>query len=168
MSSNGDAPVAASTDASGPLASSTNASGSLAVVLHAVADHAAEADALLRGVPGVLALADRPALILAVEARLDQLDAFVTTSEARIEHGQATSGPGESADIEETNAALIRVKDVLWALRRDRLRTAAAVSALAGRDGGARALAGFCVVFGFKSYVGFSSVGFVGAARSSS
>ncbi len=76
------------------------------MVLHAVADHAAEADALLRGVPGVLALADRPALILAVEARLDQLDAFVTTSEARIEHGQATSGPVESADIEETNAAL--------------------------------------------------------------
>ena len=36
-------------------------------------------------------------------------------------------------------------RDVLWALRRDRLRTAAAVSALAGREAGEAALAGFLV-----------------------
>ena len=135
-----DDALSASSDESSPLASSTNASGSLAVVLDAVAGHAAAADALLRGVPGVLALADRPALTLAVEARLDQLDAFVATREALVEEGQGTSGPLETADIEETNAALVRAKDVLWALRRDRLRTAAAVSALAGRDGGRQRL----------------------------
>ena len=130
----------------GALAASSDASGSLAMVLDAVADHATVADGLLRGVPGVLALADRPALILAVEARLDQLDAFVATRETLVEEGEGTSGRLEIADIEETNAALVRAKDVLWALRRDRLRTAAAVSALAGRDGRTSTLAGFYAV----------------------
>ncbi|HEY8094140.1 MAG TPA: glucosamine-6-phosphate synthase, partial [Acidimicrobiales bacterium] len=105
-----------------------------------VADRAAQADGLLRGVPGVLALADRPALTAAIEARLDQLDAYVVAEEARVD-AEAT-GP----DVERANAALVRVKDVLWALRRDRLRTAEAVSDLAGRDAPANALAGFLSV----------------------
>ena len=128
------------------LAASSDDGSPVAAVLDAVAGHATMADELLRGVPGVLALADRPALVLAVEARLDQLDAFVATREALVEEGQGTSDPLETADIEETNAALVRAKDVLWALRRDRLRTAAAVSALAGRDGRTSALAGFYAV----------------------
>ena len=139
-----DAAVLAALD--GALAASSDDGSPVAAVLDAVAGHAAVADGLLRGVPGVLALADRPALILAVEARLDQLDAFVATREALVEEGQGTSEPLETADIEETNAALVRAKDVLWALRRDRLRTAAAVSALAGRDGRTSALAGFYAV----------------------
>ena len=77
----------------------------------------------------MLALADRPSLIAAIEARLDQLDAYVAGEEARVEDADAT-GP----DVERANAALVRAKDVLWALRRDRLRTAAAVSDLAGRE----------------------------------
>ena len=67
-------------------------------------------------------------------------------SQAQIEQGHGSSGSLVVADVEETNAALVRAKDVLWALRRDRLRTAAEVSALAGRDGGASALAGFYAV----------------------
>ena len=96
---------------------------------------------LLRGVPGVRALADRPSLVAAIEARLDQLDAFVAGEEARVEDADA-----DGLDVERTNAALVRAKDVLWALRRDRLRTAAAVSALAGREAGEAALAGFLSV----------------------
>jgi glucosamine--fructose-6-phosphate aminotransferase (isomerizing) len=130
----------------GALAMTAVGDRGVASVLDTVADHVAKADALLRGVPGVLALADRPALVLAVESRLDQLDAFVAAREAQIEDGTAGALPLGIADIEETNAALVRAKDALWAMRRDRLRTAAAVSALAGRDGGASALAGFYAV----------------------
>ena len=117
------------------------AAGSPTVTLACMAAEAAVADALLRGVPGVRALADRPSLVAAIEARLDQLDAFVAGEEARVEDADA-----DGLDVERTNAALVRAKDVLWALRRDRLRTAAAVSALAGRDAGEAALAGFLSV----------------------
>ena len=123
---------------------STNASGSLAVALDAGRATPIVADGLLRGVPGVLALADRPAWSLAVEARFDQLDALRGHQGGPGRGGPGDAGPLKTADIEETNAALVRAKDVLWALRHDRLRTAAAASALAGRDGrGRRALAGF-------------------------
>jgi glucosamine--fructose-6-phosphate aminotransferase (isomerizing) len=112
----------------------------LTSALDSVADWGAQADGLLRGVPGVLALADRPSLTSAIEARLDQLDAYVLSEEARVD-AEAT-GP----DVERANAALVRAKDVLWALRRDRLRTADAVSDLAGRGAPASALAGFLSV----------------------
>jgi glutamine---fructose-6-phosphate transaminase (isomerizing) len=113
----------------------------LADALTAVAVRASEADRLLRGVPGVLALADHPSLVVAIEARLDRLEAFVATQETRVESDQLTG-----SDIETANAALVRAKDVLWAIRRDRLRTAAAVADLAGRDAGASILAGFTAV----------------------
>jgi glutamine---fructose-6-phosphate transaminase (isomerizing) len=113
----------------------------LAAVLAAVADRAGEADRLLRGVPGVLALADHPTLLAAIEERLDRLEAFVDGQESRIESDELTG-----ADVETANAALIRAKDVLWAIRRDRLRTAAAVADLAGRDAPSSVVAGFTAV----------------------
>ena len=48
--------------------------------------------------------------------------------------------------MEQLNAALVRAKDALWALRHDRLRTARAVADLAGRDATPSALAGFAAV----------------------
>ena len=84
-------------------------------------------------------MADRPSVVAAIEVRLDELDGFVVAHESRVEEDLA----GGAADIETTNSALVRAKDVLWALRHDRLRTAAAVSDLAGRDAGPAALAGF-------------------------
>jgi glucosamine--fructose-6-phosphate aminotransferase (isomerizing) len=109
--------------------------------LDAMTAHAQEVDRLLRGVPGVLALVDHPTLVAAIEARLDRLDAFVVAQDALIEAGDATS-----SDIEAANAALVRAKDVLWVIRHDRLRTAAAVGDLAGRDGAPAAVAAFYAV----------------------
>ena len=43
----------------------------------AVTNTLAEIDALLKGLPGLIALVDRPQLVAAITARLDQLDAFV-------------------------------------------------------------------------------------------
>ena len=48
--------------------------------------------------------------------------------------------------VEETNAAIIRLRDAAWALRNDRLRTARAVEALAGRDAPVSALQGYLLV----------------------
>ena len=109
--------------------------------LAAMAIGAGEADRLLRGEPGVLALVDHPSLVAAVEARLDRLDAFVLAEEARIEASEPTG-----SDIEAANAALVSAKDVLWAIRQDRLRTAAAVADLAGRDAGGASVAAFYAV----------------------
>src|SRR5437763_1231359 len=81
----------------------------------AVARHAAEADRLLRGVPGVRALLGRPELAAAITARLDVLDRRITASEERLE---AEDGP---AEVEAVNAALVTARDALWAIRADGL-----------------------------------------------
>src|SRR5262249_45201413 len=53
---------------------------------------------------------------------------------------------GDGSDIEAANVALVKCKDVLWAVRHDRLRTVARVTDLAGRDAGPAALGAFTAV----------------------
>ena len=100
-------------------------------------------DEALRGLPGVLALVGRIDVVAAIESRLDQLDAFCTSVEAVLD----TNVAGLSAELLETaNAELIDLKDVLWALRHDRLRSIAAVESLAGRDARPAELAGYLAI----------------------
>ncbi len=102
-----------------------------------------DVDRRLRGVPGVLALAGHPELVAAMTARLDGLDLVVQ----QLERGLESNGADEAPDgMEALNAKLVRVKDALWALRQDRLRTARAVADLAGREATSAALAGFTAV----------------------
>ncbi|HEX9259369.1 MAG TPA: glucosamine-6-phosphate synthase, partial [Acidimicrobiales bacterium] len=101
------------------------------------------ADALLRGVPGVEALVAERGLEAEMVARLDRLDAAVDAVERELEAGEADSTPEQ---IELCNAALVRARDALWALRHDRLRTAHAVVGLARRDAGPASLAAFSAV----------------------
>lgn len=101
----------------------------------------ADVDRLLHGVPGVLALAGRAELIAGITARLDQLDARIADREASLEDASLTAD-----DIETVNAELIAARDAVWAVRKDRLGTAAAVDHLAGRDAGPAALAGYLAV----------------------
>ena len=109
----------------------------------AVAEAAAEVDAALRGLPGVLALADRHELVASIEVRLDQLGAYSEAVEAAL----ADDVAGLDADaLERANGASIRLRDVLWAIRRDRLRTAREVAALAGRDASVSARAGYLAI----------------------
>jgi glutamine---fructose-6-phosphate transaminase (isomerizing) len=110
--------------------------------LTAAADSLTIADSLLKGVPGVCALLDRHELAAAITARLDQIDARVSAAETALE--SATELLPDQ--IEATNAELIAVRDALWALRRDRLRTADAVAALAGRGAGPAAVAAYLAV----------------------
>ncbi|MCU1361641.1 MAG: glmS, partial [Ilumatobacteraceae bacterium] len=99
-------------------------------------------DRLLHGVPGVQAMVGNLDLTTAITARLDRLDARVVATDALIE-----AGAGMSADeIEVAAAQLIDVRDALWAVRHDRLRTAVEVGKLAGRDAGLASVAGYLAV----------------------
>src|SRR5829696_4474621 len=105
-----------------------------------VAGHVGVADRLLRGVAGVSVLATRPELRAAVIARLDVLDARADEVERHLETLDVP------AELEAGNAALVELRDALWAVRRDRLRAADAVADLAGRHAGRAALAAFTAV----------------------
>jgi len=86
-------------------------------------------DAALRGSAGVTALLASPqhadAIDLAVAALEEEAKRFEVTAD---EGGLGLTGP----QLEAFNAALVRLKDATWAVRRDRLRTAGEVAALAG------------------------------------
>jgi glucosamine--fructose-6-phosphate aminotransferase (isomerizing) len=97
----------------------------------------------LRGLPGVLALVGHVDLVAAITARLDQLDAATSEIERRLD---ANTDELHADDLERANAELIDLKDVLWAIRHDRLRTTGAVEALAGRDAPTSALGGYLAV----------------------
>ncbi|MEY2554060.1 MAG: hypothetical protein QOC57_1920, partial [Ilumatobacteraceae bacterium] len=99
-------------------------------------------DELLKGVPGVCALIGRYELATGIVARLDQLEARAAEIEARIESDHSLD-PDEH---ERIAAELIELRDATWAIRQDRLRTARAVEALAGRDSSTAAIAGYFAV----------------------
>ncbi len=100
-----------------------------------------QADRLLRGAPGVTALADRHEIVAAITARLDQLDAWIDELDADLEAARL-----DADELERLNGEAIAVRDVLWAVRHDRLRTAREVAALAGRDAGVGAIGGYLAV----------------------
>ncbi|MGA1554811.1 MAG: SIS domain-containing protein [Ilumatobacteraceae bacterium] len=106
----------------------------------AAAARAAGVDALLRGVPGVSLLADHE-VADAILARLDELDAAADASDRRLD-----SDDLDPDEIEQRAAASIALRDVSWALRNDRLRTAREVLALAGRDADPGALSGYLAI----------------------
>ena len=114
---------------------------SLATVVAGLADQVAEADRLLRGTPGIRALlADR-----SLAASIDGLVADATAALAACE-AELDAEPTDPARLEATNAAVIDLKDALWAVQRDRLRTARAVADLAGPDPSTAAIEAFASV----------------------
>ena len=98
------------------------------------AERVAAIDALLRGVPGVQALLATASLTRPSTRICGELDADGRDVRATLD---ATRGRGRRRS-EDVNAALVRLKDAVWAVRRDRLRTARAVGDLAGADAGPR------------------------------
>ena len=86
----------------------------------------AEADALLRGVPGLRLLLAEPSLGPALVHYCDELLAAVEQEEQRLEQ----DGTLSTSQLEARNQALIAVRDGVWAITRDRLRAAEVVSRL--------------------------------------
>ena len=101
-------------------------------------------DRALRGAPGVRALIGDPAAALVVEHRVEQLTATLDAVEADLDGplGAALA----AAELEAVNGALVRARDAVWAVGRDRLRTARAVGDLAGPDPSIAALEGYLSV----------------------
>lgn len=97
-----------------------------------------ELNALLLGVPGAIALIESAGLASEISAQLqplvDRLDAL---------SAQAATGATVNEDL---NAARRKVKDVLWAVLRDRLSVPEGIRALGGSAGSASVIAALCSV----------------------
>ena len=87
--------------------------------------------------PGLRSLVGDHVAASRIAARIDSVDDRCTQIEALLD-GAGTSAP---ADLEATNAALIRCKDAAWAIGRDRLRAARQVASLAEAEMGTAGLA---------------------------
>ena len=94
----------------------------------AVSTRLAEADALLRGVPGLRLLLAESSLGPALVHHCGELLAAVEQEEQRLEQDGSLS----TKQLEARNQALIAVRDGVWAITRDRLRAAEVVSHLNG------------------------------------
>lgn len=105
--------------------------------LDEVAGRLAEADALLRGTPGVRALLADGGLVAGLEAALSELAGAIAALDSRLDDVLADR---PTAEQEEIAAALVAVRDGAWAIGRDRLRTARAVAGLAGLSAGRAAI----------------------------
>lgn len=100
------------------------------------------ADELLRGVPGLRLLLSDPGLVETLRHHGAQTLALVEAEERRIEAGTGLA----TARVEATNQALIRVRDAVWSITRDRLRAVEVVAGLAGSTRTAGALEAYLSV----------------------
>ena len=108
------------------------ANGGLTDTVREMAAKVEAVDRELRGVPGVRALLGDPQSALLIGDRVDQLTAWLDRVEAELDGGL---GPTlVPAELEQVNATVVRARDAVWAVSRDRLRTAREVGALAGPD----------------------------------
>ncbi len=89
--------------------------------------HLEAVDAALRGVPGVRALIGDPGGAAELARELDAQQNLLNRLEARLD----VDGAVHANDLETVNAALVRAKDAVWAVARDRLRAGREVEALA-------------------------------------
>ncbi|NOX29460.1 MAG: SIS domain-containing protein [Actinobacteria bacterium] len=79
-------------------------------------------DLSLRSLPGVRCLVADPELVVELGRILDALSVEIEAIDAALDRGDAAD-----RDAEAVNAAMISLKDGVWALRRDRLRNAEAI-----------------------------------------
>ncbi|MBV8960427.1 MAG: glucosamine-6-phosphate synthase, partial [Actinobacteria bacterium] len=121
----------------------TGAVGDVAGAFDAAAGQVETVDAALRGTAGVRCLLGAPELAATVDDVVGRIEQHAADVERRVDEDASLLG---GQDPEHFNAALIRLKDAAWAVRHDRLRTARAVGALAGRDPGRAAIEAFTSV----------------------
>lgn len=96
--------------------------------LHEAARYVEAVDVALRGAAGVRALVDDPGGAEALAGELETQRLILGALEARLDQGSAV----DPDELETLNAALVRIKDAVWAVARDRLRAGREVAALAG------------------------------------
>ncbi|MCU1452932.1 MAG: glucosamine 6-phosphate synthetase, contains amidotransferase and phosphosugar isomerase domain [Acidimicrobiales bacterium] len=106
-----------------------------------LAERVEAVDRLLRGTPGVRTLLADRVLPEALDGILDRVALVVADIERELDASAL-----DAAVLEETNAAIIRLKDAAWAVQRDRLPNARAVEDLAGPDAAPSAVEAFTSV----------------------
>ena len=114
----------------------------LADELGAAADRLQAANGSLSGVPGLRLMLESPSTVAALGRHVKALSALVGGLESRLDADTSRS----AADLERLNGELVRVRDGLWAIGRDRLGAARAVAELLGgfeRSGSAAAVEAF-------------------------
>ena len=97
-------------------------------LLEAVRERLAGVDGELRGVPGLSCLMGPDGAQEALRARAQQMAAALGSFDAALDSGRVDLGP---VGLEDLNAALVGVRDSLWALAHDRLEALDSVTALA-------------------------------------
>ena len=85
---------------------------------------------LIRPAAGVAALIAHPELAFEVEAIVETLNVAIAHIDGILDEGFT----GPDRELESLNAAMIDLKDAVWAVARDRLRAAREVAGLAGSD----------------------------------
>ncbi len=98
--------------------------------LATVSDAVEAVDAALRGVPGVRALLADDAGARALDVGLAGIGAVLDAEEAALDGDLGARMP--VAELEDVNAALVRARDAVWAVQRDRLRAARGIAELVG------------------------------------
>jgi glucosamine--fructose-6-phosphate aminotransferase (isomerizing) len=106
--------------------------------LGVAAGHVEHVDALLRGVPGVRTLLEDRAAAVAIEDRARRIGECLARVELELD---VQGSPAD--ELEDLNETLVRAKDALWAVQRDRLRNARAVGDLAGAGASIGAIEAF-------------------------
>lgn len=92
-----------------------------------VADELEDVDRCLRGVPGVTGLLADPPTAQAISDDCSRLGEMVVAAGTYLDDPSHELDPRQ---LEPTNAALLRCKDALWAIGRDRLRAADGIAKL--------------------------------------
>ncbi|HKA93619.1 MAG TPA: SIS domain-containing protein, partial [Acidimicrobiia bacterium] len=111
------------------------------------ATHVEVVDAQLKGAPGVQALLADDALTAGIERHVEQLQLAADRVEAALDaNSTALTADLSTVELEDVNAALVRLKDAVWAVGHDRLRTARAVADLSGSDPSRPAIEAFTSV----------------------
>jgi glutamine---fructose-6-phosphate transaminase (isomerizing) len=126
-------------DVTGPLHDAVELLASdlpLAEACNRAAERLEASDRRLRGTDGVWALVHDRRLLADVEGLTGQLGATVEATEAGLDTGASVPPDSDQDRLEAVNAAVVRVKDAVWSIARDRIRTARAVADLAGSEPG--------------------------------
>ncbi len=103
-------------------------------------------DRLLRGAPGVLALIGDRVLTRELGHVASRLERLVGQLDRALDDPAGFTTELDDVGLEHLNATVVRLKDAVWAVGRDRLRTAREVAALAGPDAGPAAVETFTSV----------------------
>ncbi|MGQ0830445.1 MAG: SIS domain-containing protein [Microthrixaceae bacterium] len=104
----------------------------IAATALAVAAGLESLDRRLRDPDGIALLVRERELTTRVDAAGSSISDWIALAERRLDE----AGPDDGGSLESTNAALLRLKDALWAVHRDRVRTALGVRELVGVDAG--------------------------------